>query len=64
MTKIRVSCFFGTRPEAIKFVSIIQALNEDDNFISDVVVTGQHKELLYQVLEFFKISPDVDFSYR
>ena len=58
----RVACFFGTRPEAIKFVSIIQALNTDPNFENHIVVTGQHKEMLYQVLDFFNIKPTIDFE--
>lgn len=50
----------GTRPEAIKMAQLIKQLNADANFNHKVCVTGQHKELLYQALDIFKIVPDID----
>jgi UDP-N-acetylglucosamine 2-epimerase (non-hydrolysing) len=58
----RIACFFGTRPEAIKFVSIIQEIQNNPKYESYIVVTGQHKEMLYQVLDFFEIKPTIDFD--
>lgn len=51
---------FGTRPEAIKLAPVIKAFENDDDMLSQVVVTAQHKELLYQVLELFNINPMYD----
>lgn len=50
----------GTRPEAIKMAQLIKQLNNDQNFCHKLCVTGQHKELLYQALDIFKITPDFD----
>ncbi|MCI2424813.1 UDP-N-acetylglucosamine 2-epimerase (non-hydrolyzing) [Candidatus Acetothermia bacterium] len=58
---MRVLCVFGTRPEAIKLAPVIQQLEKhSDCFESRVCVTAQHREMLDQVLEVFKIRPDVD----
>lgn len=52
---------FGTRPEATKMCPVIQELNRyPEWFDTRVVVTGQHKEQLYQVLSHFGIQPDID----
>lgn len=52
---------FGTRPEAIKMAPLIKELqSRKDKFDVKVCVTGQHKEMLYQVLHFFSIKPDYD----
>jgi len=57
----KVLTVFGTRPEAIKMAPVIKELEMNhDFFISKVCVTGQHKEMLYQVLDLFNISPDYD----
>jgi len=50
----------GTRPEAIKMAKLIESLNQDPNFKHVLCSTGQHKELLQQVFDIFKIVPDVD----
>ncbi len=61
MTKIKVLTIFGTRPEAIKMAPIVQLLNaEPEIFDSKVCVTAQHRQMLDQVLELFKITPDYD----
>lgn len=51
---------FGTRPEAIKLAPVIQALEADRALRVRVVVTGQHREMLDQVLKVFGIRPDHD----
>jgi UDP-N-acetylglucosamine 2-epimerase (non-hydrolysing) len=51
---------FGTRPEAIKLSPMIEELRRDSHFDVRVCVTGQHREMLAQVLELFDIVPDVD----
>lgn len=52
---------FGTRPEAIKMAPLILKCKDyPEHFNVHVCVTGQHKEMLYQVLSFFNITPDVD----
>ena len=61
MRKILV--VFGTRPEAIKMAPVISKLKEDEsNFATYVCVTGQHRQMLDQVLQIFKISPDYDLN--
>jgi UDP-N-acetylglucosamine 2-epimerase (non-hydrolysing) len=54
-----VLAVFGTRPEAIKLAPILQALPAH-SLVAKVVVTGQHKELLRQVLDVFAIGVDED----
>ncbi len=49
---------FGTRPEAIKMAPLVHELKKHLKVI--VCVTSQHKKMLYQILEFFEIKPDVD----
>ncbi len=49
---------FGTRPEAIKLAPVIKDLSVRPNFHCKVCVTGQHRELLAQVLELFALRPD------
>ena len=58
----RVSVVFGTRPEAIKLCPVVLALKSDPVFDCHVCVTGQHKEMLYQVLDVFGVKPDIDFG--
>lgn len=58
--KKKILFLFGTRPEAIKMAPIIKAFQNDNYFISKVCVTGQHREMLDQVLDFFEIKPDYD----
>lgn len=58
--KIKVLSVFGTRPEAIKLAPVIHAFNNDARFESIVCVTGQHREMLDQVLNLFSIKPHYD----
>lgn len=51
---------FGTRPEAIKLAPVIEELRRHDAGGVRVCVTGQHREMLAQVLDLFAIVPDVD----
>jgi UDP-N-acetylglucosamine 2-epimerase (non-hydrolysing) len=53
---------FGTRPEAIKMVPLILSLQANKKFIVKVCVTGQHREMLDQVLNQFNINPDFDLN--
>lgn len=56
----KIAVIFGTRPEAIKLCPIVLALQKDPEFDCKVCVTGQHKEMLYQVLDVFGVKPVVD----
>lgn len=60
MSRKRVVVAFGTRPEAIKMAPIVHRLARRDCFDVKVVVTGQHREMLDQVLDLFGIVPDAD----
>ncbi len=53
---------FGTRPEAIKMCPVIKILQSEKNFLTRVCVTGQHREMLEQVLHAFKVLPDYDLN--
>ncbi|UNL62546.1 hypothetical protein G8B17_04025 [Limosilactobacillus mucosae] len=57
MGKKRIMVIFGTRPEAIKMVPVIKVLEKAAEFEPIVVVTGQHRQMLDQVLETFDVSP-------
>jgi len=49
---------FGTRPEAIKLAPVVRELSARRNFHCKVCVTGQHRELLAQILDLFELRPD------
>lgn len=53
---------FGTRPEAIKMAPLVKNLAQDDRFESRICVTGQHRQMLDQVLQLFEITPDYDLN--
>lgn len=55
---MKIMSVFGTRPEAIKMAPVIKELNKYDEVENIVCVTGQHKEMLDQVLDTFSIIPD------
>ena len=57
---IKVMSIFGTRPEAIKMAPLIKELEKRKEIESIVCVTAQHRQMLDQVLETFKIIPDYD----
>lgn len=58
----KVMLVFGTRPEAIKMCPLVNELKIRDNIQTIVCVTGQHRQMLDQVLETFKVIPDYDLS--
>ena len=57
-----VMLVFGTRPEAIKMCPLVNELKKRKNIETVVTVTGQHRQMLDQVLEVFKVVPDYDLS--
>lgn len=58
--KKKIMLVFGTRPEAIKMCPLVLELKKNKNFNVKVCVTGQHKQMLEQVLKAFKVKPDYD----
>lgn len=58
--KKKILISFGTRPEAIKLARLIYQLKKNKNFIIKICLSGQHDEMLYQVLNLYKIKPDYD----
>lgn len=63
MSKLKVMTIFGTRPEATKMAPLVLELQKrKDDIESIVCVTAQHRQMLDQVLDFFKITPDYDLN--
>lgn len=61
--KTKVMLVFGTRPEAIKMCPLVKELQKrKDEFETTVCVTGQHREMLDQVLSIFEVTPDIDLN--
>lgn len=59
----KVMLVFGTRPEAIKMAPLVKAFRADKaHFEMVVCVTGQHREMLHQVLDIFQITPQYDLN--
>ncbi len=58
----KISVIFGTRPEAIKLCPLILALRDHPTLSPHVCVTGQHREMLDQALQVFRVEPDVDLN--
>ncbi len=59
----KIMLVFGTRPEAIKMAPLVKAFQKHpDKFETVVCVTGQHRQMLDQVLEIFDIKPDYDLN--
>ncbi|MDE5697935.1 MAG: UDP-N-acetylglucosamine 2-epimerase (non-hydrolyzing) [Lachnospiraceae bacterium] len=56
----KIMLVFGTRPEAIKMCPLVKELKKRPNIDTIVCVTGQHRQMLEQVLQFFEIVPDYD----
>lgn len=59
---MKILNIFGTRPEAIKMAPVVKLLACNPFFESRVCVTGQHREMLDQVLSMFDIQPDIDLA--
>ncbi|MEM1311388.1 MAG: UDP-N-acetylglucosamine 2-epimerase (non-hydrolyzing) [Cyanobacteria bacterium P01_D01_bin.71] len=57
---IRVCITLGTRPEAIKLAPVIQAFRQAEDFATQVVLTGQHREMVAQVMQLFRLAADED----
>lgn len=63
MDRIKIMVIFGTRPEAIKMAPVIKELKKHQSQCETVVcVSGQHREMLDQVLTLFSIKPDIDLN--
>lgn len=62
-THKRIMLVFGTRPEAIKMAPLVKSFQaQPDKFTTIVAVTGQHRQMLDQVLSLFDITPDYDLN--
>ncbi len=61
----KIMLVFGTRPEAIKMAPLVKEFQKyPEEFKTIVCVTGQHREMLDQVLHIFDITPDYDLNIR
>ena len=58
----KVMLVFGTRPEAIKMCPLVNELKKRETIETIVCVTGQHRQMLDQVLDTFHVVPDYDLS--
>jgi len=58
----KVMVVFGTRPEAIKMAPLCHRLREQKDIETIICVTGQHREMLDQVLSIFELTPDIDLN--
>ena len=59
----KILIVFGTRPEAIKMAPVVKALKEENElWQTEVCITGQHREMLDQVMDFFEIEADYDLN--
>lgn len=56
----KIMLVFGTRPEGIKMCPLVKELKQHENVQTVVCVTGQHKQMLQQVLDAFAVVPDYD----
>jgi UDP-N-acetylglucosamine 2-epimerase (non-hydrolysing) len=61
-TPLRVMTIFGTRPEAIKMAPLVKRLDQDSQIEQVICNTGQHREMLDQVMTAFDISPTLDLA--
>ena len=59
---LKVIVVFGTRPDAIKMIPLAKELSSRDNIESVICVTGQHRQMLDQVLDIFGVKPDYDLN--
>ena len=62
ITMKKVMLVFGTRPEAIKMCPLVNELKRRKELNTIVCVTGQHRQMLDQVLQIFSVTPDYDLS--
>lgn len=59
---MKILVIFGTRPEAIKMAPLVNIFKNNKNIETKLCVTGQHRKMLDQVLNFFEIEPDFDLN--
>ncbi len=57
---MRILTVFGTRPEAIKLAPVVRAFQADARVTHATCVSGQHRQMLDQVLEVFGLTPEYD----
>lgn len=62
MKKLKVMTVFGTRPEAVKMAPLVKELEKHPQIESIVCVTAQHRQMLDQVLDIFKVVPTYDLN--
>ncbi len=62
LDKLKVMTIFGTRPDAVKMAPLVKELEKCEVIDSVVCVTGQHREMLDQVLKIFEITPEHDLN--
>ena len=62
MNKKLITIVIGTRPEAIKLMPVFLKFNSSNRFKTRLILTGQHKEMVEQVLQIFGVVADIDFS--
>ncbi|MDW8107704.1 MAG: UDP-N-acetylglucosamine 2-epimerase (non-hydrolyzing) [Armatimonadota bacterium] len=60
--RIRAIAVCGTRPDAIKMAPVVHALHQHEAFEVRLIATGQHREMLDQVLRLFNLTPDADLA--
>ncbi len=60
VSPIKICITLGTRPEAIKLATVISQFRRDSNFITHVVLTGQHREMVHRVMQLFELTGDRD----
>ena len=60
--KKKILTVFGTRPEAIKMAPVVKAIQQSDSLTSLVCSTGQHQEMLLQVIDFFNVKLDYELN--
>lgn len=60
--KKELTIIFGTRPEAIKLAPVIRKIEEEDYFTSRIILTGQHREMLKQMLDNFSLTPNINLN--
>lgn len=59
---MHILSIFGTRPEAIKMAPLVKAMDNEPDIDSELCVTGQHRQMLDQVLDIFDLKPDYDLA--
>lgn len=59
---MKILSIFGTRPEAIKMCPLVKRMQEDESIESIVCLTGQHREMLHQVMDIFDIKEDYNLN--